>query len=1688
MKKIFTLVILLCSCTLFAQQYNNEWIRYTQPYFKFKVGKTGLYRIPKTALDAAGIGTTDVGFLELWRNGAPVPFYPSVNAGPLPADGYIEFWGEMNDGKADGPLYRDPAYQHTAQTSLETDTAVYFLSVNNNRSGFQVADMANDVASNILSPEPYFLHTEGRYFRNKLNPGFAVVVGEYLYSSSYDKGEYWSSLDIKPSTPLNVPNITGLSPFAGGPAPVLNFGASGNALNTRNIKVRVNSVDVKDTVMDYFNDIKTSVTLPANSLSTGAAAVSFLNTSATASDRLVVSFFELVYARQFNFGGSKNFTFSLPAKNDGYYLEITNFQYGAVAPVLYDLTIGQRIVGNTALAGTVRFVIPASTSQHKFVLVNQEAANISTVSVLTPKTFVSYADQANQGNYLIITHPTMYVGSNGNNPIEDYKNYRQSAVGGGYNVTIVDINEITDQFAFGIKKHPLAIKNFLRYARNAFNAAPKFVFIIGRGIAYNEFVGVQNLPDAEKLNLVPSFGTPASDNMLSSETSSSPSAVTPIGRLSVIYPSELETYTEKVIEYETAQRTLPQTIEGRAWMKNVVHVTGSSDPYLGTVLCNYMSMYKQLIEDTLYGGRVTTFCKQSSNPIEQLSSGALDRKFEEGISMLTYFGHSSSTTLQFNLDEPSRYNNPGKYPVFYVNGCNAGNFFTYNTQRLSIQETLSEKYVLAKQRGSIAFVASTHYGIVNYLNLYLDNLYTIIGGADFGKSLGEMNRDAMKEMVDNFGSFDFYSRIHAEQMTLHGDPALVLNCSPKPDYAMEVPQIVLNPAFISVADKNFNLKVRMYNIGKASGDSIRVIIKRQYPDGSTDFILNDKIAGIKSMDSLQFFVPVIPTRDKGSNKITVTVDSDDVVNELDESNNTASTDFFVFEDEARPIYPYQFSIVNDPAQKLYASTADPFSAEKAFVIEMDTTENFNSSLKFSKTVTTEGGAFSVEPGIAYQDSVVYYWRVAPVPVNGIDYIWNRSSFVYLSNSSTGWNQSHYFQNMKNVYETLELKDNRKFAFTKISNSLYIKSSLYPFGSNSASYNDQFLFSGGCGNSLNSLEFVVFDMKSGNYLKNEDVPGGGLYGSLGPTCSNNGLKKDMYFDFYYNSTTYRKRAMEFLDSIPKGSMITLMNWGSTTYNSNPQFISTWMSDTLLYGTNNSIYHKLLAIGLTKIDSFYRNIPFIFTFTKNEDGTFTVLTQETGIIPSALVSSKAVFQSLNPNGKMVSEIIGPAKTWKSVHWAGSFEDNSPSDTVTVSIYGITPDGSEELLMQSNDVKKDTTLDFISAGTYPSLRFQLYASDQTHYSPFQLNYWQVKYDEVPEGVLQPNITFNFKDTLEIGEMNKLRVAFTNISKTAFDSLQYKLIITDRNNQKTTILPSKLKPLAAGDSVIVSYDIATNNLTEANTMFIDVNPDLQPEQYRFNNFLYKSFYVRPDKVNPVLDVTFDGVHILNRDLVSATPHIQIKIKDEAKYLLLNDTTLSSVMLRFPDGTTKTYKFDNDTLRFTPATSGSDNTATIDFTPAFIRQFNPEGDEYELIVKGKDRSGNKAGEVEYRVSFKVISKPMISNLLNYPNPFSTSTSFVFTITGSEIPQNMKIQILTVTGKIVREITKEELGPIHIGRNITEYKWNGTDQFGQKLANGVYLYRVVTTLNGRQMEKYKAEGDKTDRFFNNGYGKMYLMR
>lgn len=1695
MKKLLLGLFITIGFAAEAQVYNNEWIDYSKTYYKFKVGKTGLYRIPQSVLSASGLAGAPAEHFQLWRNGTQVPIFTSTATGVFSGGDYIEFWGLMNDGKPDTELYRQADYHLNRKWSLETDTAAYFLTVNPAGPNFRLTTTSNNVSGNSLPAENYFIHRVGNYFKNKLHSGYAVNVGEYLYSSSYDKAEGWSSPDLGTGA-TNSMTFNNLFVYTGAGAPIarFNISVSGNSINPRRYKAVINTDSIAANNVDYFAYTRDTVNVPLSVISSGTANVQVTNQGTNPSDRMVIHYYELAYPRQYNFGGAASFEFSLPASASGNYLEISNFAYGSAVPVLYDLTNGRRYVADITNPALIKIVLQPSATPRDLVLVSEEAANITTLASMETRNFIDYKATARQGNYMIITSPALFNGVNGTNPVEEYRAFRSSGLGGNYNAKIYLADEIADQYGFGIKKFPGAIRNFIRYARLNYTQMPKHIFLVGKGVHYVHSRTSESNPDMDKLNLVPTFGWPASDILLSAQPGSSIPEI-PIGRLSAINASEVALYLKKVKEFENAQATMSPAVQDRGWMKNVVHIVGSSDPVLQRILEGYMESYKTIIKDTLFGANVTTFSKTSSSAVEQLNNMQLSNLFTEGITLMTYFGHSSATTLEFNLDNPENYNNQGKYPMFIGLGCNAGNFFNFNPVRFQTKETLSEKYVLSPDRGTIGFVASTHFGIVHYLDIWNSRMYKRITDASYGKTYGEIMKETITDVFAFTTQEDFYARSNSEQTELHGDPALRLNPHAKADYVIEDPMVKITPSFISIAEDSFNVNITMKNIGKAVSNNIVVQVKRQYPNNVIEEVYRDTIPGIRFIDSLNLSLPILPTRDKGLNRITVTVDADNAVDEFYETNNSITKDVVIFEDEARPVFPYTLGIVNKQNIKFAASTANPFSTSKDYKIEVDTTELFNSPLKVTQTKTSVGGLIEFTPAITFTDSTVYYWRVANIPVSG-PVNWNMSSFVYLQNHEPGFNQSHYFQQTKSFGRQMSLDPvSRLWKFGNRFNNLFVRvgswvTSVVQEAGVSVAVNSDPYIRNSCWYQclvFNVIDPVTFQPWFNTTMVNGNQTGG-LYGSGSSNCFPG---RQNNFEFRWDSVANRNRAMNFMNNvIPDGAYVVVRSFllDSARFPSLSNLIKyapEWKTDENVNGTGQSVYHALKNQGFSDLDSFYRQRNFSFIYKKN-DPSFTPRSVFTlGTFDNVTLTVDC--PTPDTVGYITSPQFGPAKAWKEMRWRGETIDPTYADEASIDIIGIRANGLRDTIMRNIGIGQPVVnISSISAQQYPFLQLSMKNKDVEYYTPYQLKYWRLTYSPAPEGAVAPNVYFNMKDTFEVNEPIDFKIAFKNISEANFDSLKVKMVVTDRNNVTHVLPVQKHKPLIANDTLHIRYKIDTRQLVGSNILYVEVNPDDdQPEQFHFNNFVYRNFFVRGDTLQPLLDVTFDNVHILNHDIVSSKPDILIKLKDEAKWFLMNDTSVLSVQVRYPDGSTHPYYFNSDTLQFNAAQGApnSDNTATIHFRPYFA-----EDGEYELIIIGKDMSDNQAGNMEYRVAFEVINKPMISNMLNYPNPFTTSTAFVFTVTGSEVPQNIRIQILTVTGKIVREITKDELGPLHIGRNITEFKWDGTDMYGSKLANGVYLYRVITNLNGKSLDKYKSESDNTDKYFNKGYGKMYLMR
>ena len=79
------------------------------------------------------------------------------------------------------------------------------------------------------------------------------------------------------------------------------------------------------------------------------------------------------------------------------------------------------------------------------------------------------------------------------------------------------------------------------------------------------------------------------------------------------------------------------SIANKEWQKNVLHFGGGSDSAEQAYINSWLNIYKNIVEDTLYGGHVYTFNKDPfSNDINNNDFQFVQSKLEEGVSIITF--------------------------------------------------------------------------------------------------------------------------------------------------------------------------------------------------------------------------------------------------------------------------------------------------------------------------------------------------------------------------------------------------------------------------------------------------------------------------------------------------------------------------------------------------------------------------------------------------------------------------------------------------------------------------------------------------------------------------------------------------------------------------------------------------------------------------------------------------------------------------------------------------------------------------------------------------------------------------------------------------------------------------------------------------------------------------------------------
>ena len=179
-----------------------------------------------------------------------------------------------------------------------------------------------------------------------------------------------------------------------------------------------------------------------------------------------------------------------------------------------------------------------------------------------------------------------------------------------------------------------------------------------------------------------------------------------------------------------------------------------------------------------------------------------------------------------------------------------------------------------------------------------------------------------------------------------------------------------------------------------------------------------------------------------------------------------------------------------------------------------------------------------------------------------------------------------------------------------------------------------------------------------------------------------------------------------------------------------------------------------------------------------------------------------------------------------------------------------------------------------------------------------------------------------------------------------------------------------------------------------------------------------------------------------------------------------------------KTTFFDNSGINMTGEPGhwivlqkDGDSRTRENITPAFVYDegsYQKGSVEYELkdVTPGEHTIEIKAWDNYNNASVQSLFLRVVAsgdfqilNVMNYPNPLSRETTFIYELTGSA--NDVNIKIYTVAGRLVKILRNL---PGDIGFNQTA--WEAFDEDGDRLANGVYLYKVIATGdNGTHREQ-----------------------
>ncbi|WP_020607020.1 C25 family cysteine peptidase [Spirosoma spitsbergense] len=853
-KGLLTAWFFVNALTLNAQTgFGNEWITPGAQYLKLSVNQTGIYRLNVEDInkaDATFLQTNPVNWQVFFRGKEVAIRIVGQQDGVFGNQDYIEFYGESNDGSRDSLLYRPQKRLHPYQT-LFSDKSAYFLTTNPAQIGKRIPEL--NIPATNLSPERFHVQETVQAFTSEYTFNNLKGIEPFLQQSYFEPGEGWSG-------PILTADSVGVVPIklAGRVAvdqPVRVAGmVNGRDNNFHRIQVQLDASTqpLASLAFPGFLSQSFQVIIAPETIQNDQLTLRFRPEKNGGTNQFSITYVNVSYPQALDMAGQATKVFHVPA--NPLQTALLAVQHVPAASIAYDITdrLNCRYLTTQARDGLTQVVVDDMTRNRDILLTNQWLKPVAVQPIRFQATFPKLID------YLIVTHASLRQSAMA------YADYRASAPGGGHTVLVVEADSLYDAFNYG-ERSPLALRRFADFMLTT--TAVKNMLLIGKADSYP--YNVKTAAD----DLVPTIGYPGSDILLSAGLSGQApnTPAIPTGRLNV-------TTNEQVFTYLTKVKRLESATPNGLWRKKIIHISGGKSEDEAQSLRATMSDLGDIFTGGLLGGEVASFSK--SNPYEVIEPVNIAPIVNEGVSLITFFGHAGPaiTDMNFGFASPPQngFRNPF-YPLMIFNGCGVGEIF-------SRFNTLSTDWLLAPDKGSAVVLAHSYYSYEAPTARYLTELYSalfanpITLGMAFGSVQQQVNAALEKNGV---GAFDIAVLL---QMILQGDPALSLYPLPNPDFSVDQNGLYIQASVAGSTLKNsdsIRVVIPLANLGRFVPQSISLSVRATGKSLTSNTVRFD---AFRYQDTLVYTLP----RDETLQKIEVFIDPDRQITELSRDNNSAT--------------------------------------------------------------------------------------------------------------------------------------------------------------------------------------------------------------------------------------------------------------------------------------------------------------------------------------------------------------------------------------------------------------------------------------------------------------------------------------------------------------------------------------------------------------------------------------------------------------------------------------------------------------------------------------------------------------------------------------------------------------------------------------------------------------------------------